>query len=620
MGWGKWSRSQKKAATLVIIFILIFCIQNIVYIKQDGFRTTDFQMGNAIDYYIYLFSNPNITSSITYPPLTYLVTLPYFLTMGISQHTARLSLMIFWIIFLLAMFGIGRHYGGYYSGFTVMALSASSPHVLEYSRIYFVDFPQVATTALAFFLLLKTEKFQNRLYSILFGFGMAFTMMAKWSAIFFMIIPIIWLVIPIIFKSKKAIMAFVIFLLTFLVSVAGTFLYYKLNIRFNIDRNYWFANFLLSIIIPTGLNLYLSRKLDRDFGKDDGYAFSPERKIINFNFSTIPVMFFSGAWFSWAGKAISSRYLMERHDIKKFEAVYRRIFEYASAMKTLFSFAVILFAIGIFFMIIKKRKDMFVLILTSLVAFELIFELATYDIDPTRYIFGIIIFLAVICGFWVQYTGRAKGYITAGMVLLSLFSILAWTVIPGDLSIYYPVQFRLILPMETFPMKVLCTEPPNPTFIDFREVIRNMKPEDYNHEQYSYYLLFTSRLGQRPSMTIWEKLNLDIFKYGKRMGAMNAEFNDYSDPLTPFIPNMLERLNTQNVLLVSENGSAPEHLIKQIKYHVKLKDKIRKINVGGKYWITLLIIEHSDMMEQAPESWPPGPTPPKKKKIHKIKE
>lgn len=590
--WRKRSLREKTAIVLVTVFILIFCIQNIIYIKHDGFKTTDFQLSNVLNYYIDIFRNPESTSNITYPPLTYLVTMAHFYVMGISQHTARLSLMIFWIIFLMAMFGIGYQYGGSYSGFTVMALSASSPHVLEYSRIYFLDFPQAATTALAFYILLKTDKFRNRFYSILFGFAMTLTLMAKWSAVFFMIIPILWFLIPTIFKSKKTIKTFLVFLITFLVSISGTFLYYKLILQRQSDPDFWYINFILSIIIPTGINFLITRRLDREFQKGEGYVGSPEQKTVNFNFSTIPIIFFTGAWISWAGRAIASRYMIERHDIREFAEVYRRMFEYGTAIKTLFSFGIILFIIGLCCMIIRKRKDMILLILSSLVSFCLVFELATYDIDPTRYLFSIIIFLAPVCGFWVIYTGKAKGYITISIVILSLFSILAWTLIPGDLSIYYPVKFRLILSGESFPMKVLCTEPPDPAVIDFREVIKNMKPDDFNNRQYSYYLVFSSRLGDRHEMAIREKLNLDFIKCSKRAGITEVDFNDYSNPFCTFFPHSLRQLGVSNVLLVSENGSAPEHLIKKINKHFKFSKEIKKIHIGKRYWVTLLRIEN----------------------------
>ncbi len=600
--WPKWGKQEKAAIFLVTIFILIFCIQNIVYISHDSYKFTDFQLVHSMKYYFYLIKAPDIPSSITYPPITYLVSMPYFYVLGTSHHIARISLTIFWIIFLLAMFGIGYQYGGYYSGFTVMALCGSSPHVLEYSRLYFLDFPQAATTAMAFYFLLKTNWFRNRNYSILFGFCISLAFLVKWSAIFFMIIPILWYVIPLTFKSIKTVKTFIPLLLSTMVSIAGTILYYKWIVRQEHCPNFWSINFILSIIIPTGILFLITRMLEGAYKNDDNYAGSAEQGMINFNYSTLPVIFYTGAWFSWAGRGIVSRYIGESYQIVKYNDYYKRFFEFETSLKTLFSFIIILFIIGMIFMIIGKRKDMIILIPSSIVSFYLVFQLATYDIDPTRYLFPIIIFIAPICGFWVKYLGKAEKYVTLGITLLSMVSILAWTVIPGDLPIYYPVKFRLILPGEIIPMSILCTEAPDTEKIDFSGVINSMAPEKFNKNRISYYTIFTQKPDQKFGMTIKEGLELEVIRTGKIHGVTGTEFDRYSNPKNIFIPDQLKEWGVANILLVSKDSPAPPLLIKRIRKHFKFTREPREINIGKNIRITVLNIDNVplNILEDAP--------------------
>lgn len=247
--------NRKLIVTIFLfLFISIFLIQNYLFIKQDRLTVfTDSHLIHSAIYYDRLvLKNDNNISLIGYPPLLYLLTTLYYRAGDISAQGARLLISFFSVIFLLAMFGIGYQLGGYYSGAAVMAIAASSPHILNYSRLYFVDFPQTTLTALAFYLLLRSEGYRHRIPSILLGIAMALSFLVKWSTAFFLILPVLWFFIPVIIKPGKYISQYIVFIITSLFAFAGSVHYLK-TAAFpfqDIDLR-WFRNFILFIVIPS---------------------------------------------------------------------------------------------------------------------------------------------------------------------------------------------------------------------------------------------------------------------------------------------------------------------------------------------------------------------------------
>ena len=588
---------------ILIIFILIFCYQNILFISQDNFRSTDFQLEHAIDYYLFLLENPQVASNTTYPPLAYFATMPFFSIMGISQYAARISLFIFWIIFLIAMFGIGRELGDDFSGFTVMAISAASPHVLEYSRIYYIDFPQTACTAAALYFLLKSKGYKNRLMSFFAGITIALAFMAKWSAVFFLTIPVLWLIVPNIFKSWKSFQVFLVFTLTLFLSTAGTYAYFKKAVQMPSFIPFWYFNYILSFIVPALLCLFLTLKIDKNYREEETYDDSPQQKAVNFNLSLVPILLIVGIWISFSGKHLAMRFFEETKLIIDYSETGKNFTEFISSTKTMFNFFLVFIITGIYFMIKEKRKDLLLFIVSFVISFILILRSATYDVDPTRYFFTVIVFLAPLGGFWIKYAGKAKFTLTFLIVIISLISILAWTFIPGNLPLYYPVKYRLVLPPASFPMKILCTQPPNPVRLDFKNVIGYMKHDDDREIYINFFIIFDRDTKVLDFMTIREKLNLDIYKCASRVGFNNPvyvdlESSEFDVNLYKFADrSSIENLTTLTVLFVTKDGGIPKQLFNSFASKYKITGEVKKVNIGDKYWVTIIKINNDKFID-----------------------
>lgn len=443
------SRNRKLIITIFLVcFVLLFVVQNIVFLKADTHpQGSDSHFQRSLLYYDQLFNN--IESNLwelSYPPLFFLLPQPLYKIMGLTTDAPRVALTLLSIIFLLAMFGIGYELGGAYSGAAVISIAASSPLILNLSRRYMPEFPQTAVTALCFYLLLKSKGYKQRLPSIFLGIAMAASFMIKWSSAFFLFLPVLWFLIPNIFHSKKSILTFIAFLVPASISGLGMMWFYKKIAPHTFLKPMELLKFYIPIIlIPAIIASVIMFFLDRKFKKMENYCSSGVCSIINFAFSSVIFALLTSPWFFWAGRAISFKYEI-------LMAEPRRLEENLRSLKYIFTdgfnFSIPLIIVGLVFLFIS-RKDLFRRLVVP--ANILILAPAMYWVTYSdyRYLLSFEIFLAALAGFWVCETGRFKSFITAGIMAISIISMLAWSVIPGNLPIFQPVGPLLV----SFPPK-----------------------------------------------------------------------------------------------------------------------------------------------------------------------
>ena len=557
---------------LLLLFIVFFVAQNYAFINKDTApKFTDYQMTKALHYYdLFMNDEYNYLSSISYPPLVYVITRSYFLRMGVNQLAARLSLGIFWIVFLLSMFGIGKELGDEYSGFAVLLLAASSPHFINYSRNYYLDFPQAATTAAAFYFLLKSDFFKKRAYSMLFGIFTAITILTKWSAIFFLVIPILWFLIPFLFKNLKSIAVFLLFIASTTWWVINLSNFYRYLAGQNDPVQQWLKKYLVIFIPPLMLCLIITIILDLVWRRKEGYWESPQYRVINFNYASILAVFPAGMWFVYAGKKNADRFLAEVKEISHFHLIAKNMSVMKGAALTMFNLLPILIIVSIVFLFYKK-KNLYRLLLLPVnfaASFILVVRMATLDRDPSRYIISLIIFSAAFCGYWVTKTGKWKKWIMGAIAVLSLISILAWTVIPGTLPLYQPVKMGLSLAKQSLTMKVLCSEPYNSSKTDVEELIKNLK---LGRRDFDFLLFVYSQADEREKQALYELLQTEMYKQGKRQGISGTDYKS----ITPetFRPHWrrLKGRNIPNIILITEKDNKGDKFINIIKTSPKIE-------------------------------------------------
>ena len=430
-------------AVFLVCFILLFLLQNILFLKTDTYpQGSDSHFHRSLLYYDQIFNN--IESNLwenSYPPLFFLLPQPLYKIMGLTTDAPRLALTLLSVIFLLAMFGIGYELGGAYSGAAVMALAASSPLILNMSRRYMPEFPQTAVTALCFYLLLKSKGYKRRIPSILFGIALAASFMIKWSSAFFLFLPVLWFLIPNIFSGKKSFMTFIAFLIPASISGFGMMWFYKKIAPHTFLKPMELLRFYIPIImIPAIIALVAMFFMDRKFRKMENYYSSCVYSVINFAFSSVVFALLASPWFFWAGRAISFKY-----EILMGEP--RRLSENLRSLKYIFTdgfnLLIPLITVGLIFMVIT-RKDLFRRLVVP--ANVLILAPAMYWVTYSdyRYLLSFEIFLAALAGYWVCETGKFKSLITSVIIVISIVPMMAWSIIPGNLPIFQPVGPLLI--------------------------------------------------------------------------------------------------------------------------------------------------------------------------------
>ncbi|MDP8254332.1 MAG: glycosyltransferase family 39 protein [Candidatus Alcyoniella australis] len=106
---------------------------------------------------------------INFPPL-----LPWlgWLTTSIfgpSYLSLALIPTLFQLALLLALFDVGRRFGGEWCGLLAACVLATTPAIMAYSRVLITNIPAVALEGLVLWALLRSERFQKWNYSLLAG-------------------------------------------------------------------------------------------------------------------------------------------------------------------------------------------------------------------------------------------------------------------------------------------------------------------------------------------------------------------------------------------------------------------------------------------------------------------
>jgi 4-amino-4-deoxy-L-arabinose transferase-like glycosyltransferase len=139
------------------------------------------------------------------PPLPQLVTTATYLLLGErSQRVARLSMLPFWWLLLLATYGIGARFKDPPTGLVAAALLAGFPQVIGFSRSYWMDVPLAAMTTAALWALLGTDGLRRRGRSVLFGLALGLGLLTKYTFPVFIGGPAVYLAAGALRRARRA--------------------------------------------------------------------------------------------------------------------------------------------------------------------------------------------------------------------------------------------------------------------------------------------------------------------------------------------------------------------------------------------------------------------------------
>jgi 4-amino-4-deoxy-L-arabinose transferase-like glycosyltransferase len=125
-----------------------------------------------------------------YPPFYHFSTsLMYFFAKP-SMDSAVFVNVFYLGILIFSTYGIGRKMFNREVGVSAAILVSLYPSIVGMQRFYLIELALVSTVTLCVYLLLLTDNFSNRRYSVLFGIALAIAVLTKWTAVFFLIGPL----------------------------------------------------------------------------------------------------------------------------------------------------------------------------------------------------------------------------------------------------------------------------------------------------------------------------------------------------------------------------------------------------------------------------------------------
>ena len=518
----------------IFVFISLYLYQNHVFIQRDNSLPFSDAPGHIVKIATYLqvdkIELDRIVRRDPYPPLAHWNGFVFFKILGPSIDAAQYSLFVFIVIFLLSLYGIGYEYGGHYSGAAVMVLGGSSPHIINYSRYFFVDFPQAAMTAFAFYVLLKTSNYRNLFFSILLGIVFWLGFFTKWSVTFFLLIPMVWFVLPHTIKTLRA------FLLS--LSFACLVLFFFIRLRFFIflGQDYrvpeilkiFSLNFLLPGVIFIVAAYFWKIKNEKNWNPKNTESVNGvfNAAITGLISISLPVM-----WLFWTAKQVFLKIGMDKETlgISAMECE-----ENISVLINSYSYFPIFVILGIILIFVFKERDNFkpgmagcynrlILPVNLVLSILWVSYMGPYD---TRYILASCIFAAALGGWWVGWLGKARLPVTAVTVVLSILSLTGWLFIPKDSGVLQvikpdpsPYENQVMNPCCS--LKPLTALYPSEVKYDMEPVLRFLR-EESSMKRMKIFWIF--EIGDEPVsgeyakfLVISKKLNcevIDIFPDG----------------------------------------------------------------------------------------------------------
>jgi 4-amino-4-deoxy-L-arabinose transferase-like glycosyltransferase len=132
-----------------------------------------------------------LTWSDYYPPLVHLTAAGFYKLFGVSMDVAAMSTSLYLAVLLLAVYGLGERLAGPWVGLLSAFVVSMFPIVFSMSRYLYVDLALTAMVALNVCLLLRTDRFRHKGYSLLYGLSLGLGLLTKWTFVAFTAAPLV---------------------------------------------------------------------------------------------------------------------------------------------------------------------------------------------------------------------------------------------------------------------------------------------------------------------------------------------------------------------------------------------------------------------------------------------
>ena len=182
---------------ILIFFLATFgAVENYIILKKDTvpFVYDVYNNYHLSSHYYSLMTKGQISTLVhdyhykyhsIYPPLTIFQAFPFYYIFGLKEDSASLSNILHIFILLFSVYFIGKKIRNIYTGFLAALFILFIPGLLPLSRIYLPAFALTSMFSLSVALLLYTDFFKKRNYTILFAIATALGMLTKITFVFY---------------------------------------------------------------------------------------------------------------------------------------------------------------------------------------------------------------------------------------------------------------------------------------------------------------------------------------------------------------------------------------------------------------------------------------------------
>ena len=153
-------------------------------IRLYGFIPRDFSMEALSEFYrvIQLMDKGQIIA---------LAALPMYGLFGVNQASAMMVNNIFLLVLLASVYGLGKHFGSKKAGLVAAVICSFLPPLYASSRTFVPIFALTSMVTLDIFLLVKTDAFRSRGYSILLGIAIGLSFITKPVFLLYIFVPLL---------------------------------------------------------------------------------------------------------------------------------------------------------------------------------------------------------------------------------------------------------------------------------------------------------------------------------------------------------------------------------------------------------------------------------------------
>jgi len=125
-----------------------------------------------------------------YPPLMYLVSLPFQMLLGRGHEAMIASMLAYVVLLFVAVYGLARQVTTPFGAWCAAVLATSMPGIAYYERTFYPSVGLAALVALAMYALLRSERYSSLTWTLVLAIAVALGMWMKWTFFLYLVAPV----------------------------------------------------------------------------------------------------------------------------------------------------------------------------------------------------------------------------------------------------------------------------------------------------------------------------------------------------------------------------------------------------------------------------------------------